>query len=162
MFGAQSSKYRFAHKYGVWANCEMAKSPNEFTIFYAWQSDTSANHNRHLIEESLQDACARLGAKDSIPFVITLTSDTKGVPGFCDIPAARDADKAAVCKVLAKHPAGMTQTAIRDDAAISARRWPTVLAAMVEAGELVAVDVITGNRITPLTGYRLNDGSLPK
>jgi hypothetical protein len=63
-------------------------TPNTFTIFYAWQSDTSANHNRHLIEESLQDACARLGAKDSIPFVITITSDTKVVPGFCDIPAA--------------------------------------------------------------------------
>lgn len=65
------------------------------------------------------------------------------------------ADRAAVCRVLAKHPSGLTQTAIRDHAQISGRRWPGVLATMLELEEVTPIDIITGNQKTPKTGYRL-------
>lgn len=67
-----------------------------------------------------------------------------------------DVDRTAVCRVLAKHPQGLTQTNIRDQAGISGRRWPRVLSALLETGELVPIEVVTGTRKTPLAGYRLN------
>ena len=57
-----------------------------FTIFYAWQSDTPQQHNRTLIEDALNEARERLNADPSVPYQIEITSDTKGVPGLCDIP----------------------------------------------------------------------------
>ena len=60
----------------------------EFTIFYAWQSDTPPSHNRYLIEEALNQACQQLREDAAIPYTVTSTSDTAGVPGLCDIPAA--------------------------------------------------------------------------
>lgn len=71
-----------------------------------------------------------------------------------------DDDRTAVCRVLVKHPSGLTQTNIRDRAGISGRRWPTVLATMLERSELAPVDIITGNQKTPRTGYKLNESEV--
>jgi hypothetical protein len=68
-------------------NPAMAKSGGIFTIFYAWQSDTPQQHNRKFIEDALKETCERLNADDLVPYQIELTSDTKGAPGLCDIPA---------------------------------------------------------------------------
>jgi hypothetical protein len=66
-------------------------------------------------------------------------------------------DRSAVCKLLAKHPAGVTKTFIRDHCGVSGRRFPTVLAALYDAGEVVTCEVSVGNKKTPQTGYRLPD-----
>lgn len=65
-------------------------------------------------------------------------------------------DRTTVCRVLAKYPDGLAQTAIRDNCGISGRRWPGVLAAMLQAGELVECEIKSGNQKTAKTGYRLN------
>jgi hypothetical protein len=64
----------------------MADSTNEFTIFYAWQSDMPPNGNRYLIEEAINEACGIISSRATYPYAVSLTSDTKGIPGLCDIP----------------------------------------------------------------------------
>lgn len=64
-------------------------------------------------------------------------------------------DRSAVCKFLAQHPEGVTKTFIRDHCGVSGRRFPAVLAAMYDAGEVVTCEVTVGNKKTPQAGYRL-------
>lgn len=65
----------------------MQKSSDDFTIFYAWQSDTPASHNRYLINEAIIEAAARINASEDFPFRVNIDSDTAGTTGLCDIPA---------------------------------------------------------------------------
>jgi hypothetical protein len=67
-----------------------------------------------------------------------------------------EADRAVVCRVLAKHPAGLSKTMIGDLAGISIRRWPKVFAAIFEAGDLEPCNVMISNHKKPIQGYRLN------
>jgi hypothetical protein len=64
----------------------MADRP-KFTIFYAWQSDSPRSHNRDLIQAALDQVCKELNADPKRRYQIEVTSDTRGVPGLCDIPA---------------------------------------------------------------------------
>lgn len=66
-----------------------------------------------------------------------------------------EADRKAVCRAMARHSGGMTPSAIRDAASISGRRFPSVLAAMLERDEIERCDVRTGNQKTPKEGYKL-------
>jgi hypothetical protein len=65
-------------------------------------------------------------------------------------------DRTKVCRLLAKHADGKSKTFIRDHCGVSSRRWPSVFAAMFEAGDLVECEIIVSNKKTPQPGYRLN------
>jgi hypothetical protein len=65
----------------------MAKSPQPFTIFYAWQSDTPQTHCRRLIRDALDSFADAINADDEIPYRVNIDQDTQDVPGLCDIPA---------------------------------------------------------------------------
>jgi hypothetical protein len=67
-----------------------------------------------------------------------------------------EADCTAICRLLAKHPNGASKTFIRDHCQISGRRFPFVLAAMLEAGQLVDCEVTVGNKKQPQPGFKLN------
>lgn len=69
-------------------------------------------------------------------------------------------DRTAVCRVLAKHPSGTTKTAVREACGVSSRRFPTVFASMVDAGELVACEVTVSNHKTPRQGFKLGDSEV--
>ena len=71
-----------------------------------------------------------------------------------------EAERTAACRVLAKHPTGLAQTTIRDSAGVSGRRWPVVLASMLEHGEVVECDVTTGNPPRTRPGYKLGDSEV--
>ena len=58
-----------------------------FTVFYAWQSDTSKKYNQRLIQHALEDAADRINTGGEFPFQVVIDHDTKGIPGLCDIPA---------------------------------------------------------------------------
>jgi hypothetical protein len=66
-----------------------------------------------------------------------------------------NADRAAVCRLMAKYPDGQSKTFIRDHSGCG-RRWPKVLAHMFQSGELIECEVYIHNKKTPITGYRLN------
>jgi hypothetical protein len=65
------------------------KNPNmAFKVFYAWQSDRVKDINQNFISDCLKETLKRLKRKfadDSPEFI--LDRDTKGIPGFPDIPA---------------------------------------------------------------------------
>ena len=65
-------------------------------------------------------------------------------------------DRAAICRLMAKHPAGKSKTWIRDHCGVSSGRWPGVFAAMFDAGELIECEVTVSNHKKPMPGYRLN------
>jgi hypothetical protein len=66
-----------------------------------------------------------------------------------------EAERTAALRILAKHINGLAPTTIRDTAGISGRRWPVVLAAMLERAEIVEVEVITGSPPKARQGYKL-------
>ncbi|HEY6468129.1 MAG TPA: hypothetical protein VIY69_19170 [Candidatus Acidoferrales bacterium] len=53
----------------------------EITIFYAWQSDTPEEFNRHLIRISLDEAAKRISADASLNVEIVIDAGTEGVLG---------------------------------------------------------------------------------
>jgi hypothetical protein len=63
----------------------------------------------------------------------------------------------AVCRLLAKHPMGLTQSAIRDRCGLDTTRWRIVLAALLEHQEVEEVEVQTGNQTTPKPGFKLRE-----
>lgn len=65
-------------------------------------------------------------------------------------------DKQKVCRVLAKHSEGLTKTALRDRVSISGGRFATVLATMLNDGEIVPTQVTVSNQKTPREGFKLN------
>jgi hypothetical protein len=65
----------------------MAKSPEPFSVFYAWQSDTPQTHCRTLIRDALDAVADKFNMSDEIPYRLVIDQDTQNVPGLCDIPA---------------------------------------------------------------------------
>ncbi len=65
-------------------------------------------------------------------------------------------ERNAVCRYLAKHPSGLAPTKIRDGSGISGRRWPVVLAALIEHGNIVECEVTGGHPPRQLPGYKLS------
>jgi hypothetical protein len=57
-----------------------------FTVFYAWESDCPNETNRSLIKEAAEEAIATINADATIEDGPLLDHDTKGTPGFPDIP----------------------------------------------------------------------------
>jgi hypothetical protein len=53
----------------------------KITAFYAWQSDTPQQFNRHLIRTALEEAAQRISADSSLNVEILIDSDTEGVLG---------------------------------------------------------------------------------
>jgi hypothetical protein len=49
--------------------------------FYAWQSDTPQEFNRHLIRRALDEAAKRISADASLETELVIESDTEGVLG---------------------------------------------------------------------------------
>jgi hypothetical protein len=66
-----------------------------------------------------------------------------------------DSDKAAVRQLLQRHTEGLSATRIQEGANIHTRRWPKVLAAMLDSGELVETPVLVSNHRQPIAGYKL-------
>jgi hypothetical protein len=60
-------------------------SVEEFTVFYAWQSDAPSRDNRTFIESALETALKTIQKSGSIESSPRLDKDTKGVPGIPDI-----------------------------------------------------------------------------
>ena len=52
-----------------------------YTVFYAWQSDTEQNYNRHLIRKALDIAAEAISADPSAEAQVVIDSDTQGVAG---------------------------------------------------------------------------------
>jgi hypothetical protein len=72
------------------------------------------------------------------------------------LAAHLEAERAILCRVFAKYPKGTTKTHVRDHCGISSRRFPTVFAAAIDAGDIVPCPVKVGNKKKPLEGYKLN------
>src|ERR1700692_3906220 len=53
----------------------------KITIFYAWQSDTPEEFNRHLIRIALNEAAKRISADASLNVEIAIDAGTEGVLG---------------------------------------------------------------------------------
>jgi len=60
-------------------------SAAEFTVFYAWQSDTDKGTNRNFIESTLQAALKNIEKSGAIESSPRLDKDTKDVPGIPEI-----------------------------------------------------------------------------
>lgn len=54
---------------------------DEPTVFYAWQNDTLAKHNRYFIRDAIKDALHLLGQDESVQDCPRLDHDTNGIPG---------------------------------------------------------------------------------
>jgi len=67
---------------------------------------------------------------------------------------ALQADLERLCKALARHPEGMTKTALRDESGVNYRLAATI-AEGIDRGHIVACEVLTGNHKSPKPGYRL-------
>ena len=66
-----------------------------------------------------------------------------------------DDDRAAVFRIMAKFPGGLSKTDIGTRAAISNRRWNSVFARMLDDEELVPIKITVSNHKKPITGYKL-------
>jgi hypothetical protein len=60
-------------------------SAEEFTVFYAWQSDSPSRDNRNFIESAIEAALKSIQKAGNIQSSPRLDKDTKGVPGIPDI-----------------------------------------------------------------------------
>jgi hypothetical protein len=70
--------------------------------------------------------------------------------------AARlEADKTSVCRVLARFNAGETKEVIRTRAGLSGGRVSAAMAALIESGDVVSVDIQKPNRKKPYEGFTL-------
>jgi hypothetical protein len=66
-----------------------------------------------------------------------------------------EAERKAVCRVLVKHPTGLSKTAIGTAAGIHHRHWPALFAAMLEYDEIEYVNLSVGNNNRAVEGYKL-------
>ncbi|MGO9120694.1 MAG: TIR domain-containing protein [Desulfomonilaceae bacterium] len=57
----------------------------DFTVFYAWQSDSPNKTNRTFIEAAAKQALKKISLPPELYFAPRLEQDTKGVPGTPDI-----------------------------------------------------------------------------
>jgi len=71
----------------------------EYTVFYAWQSDTDQEANRFFIRDALKRAIKLLRADASVDECPTLDHDTKGISGTPDI-FSTILDKIATCGIF--------------------------------------------------------------
>ena len=53
----------------------------QFTVFYAWQSDTPLRFNRHLIRFALETAAKRISTDLALQIAVRIDADTEGVLG---------------------------------------------------------------------------------
>lgn len=70
----------------AWDTREAAPAPDDFVVFYSWQS-TSSKTNRNLIEAALKRAISQLKKDDTITVEPVIDRDTAGVAGSPDIAA---------------------------------------------------------------------------
>ena len=66
-----------------------------------------------------------------------------------------EADRSAVCDLLAKHPEGLTKTKAKTLSGVSGRRWSDVLKTMFKEGDIETTEVIVSNHKTPHDGIKL-------
>lgn len=66
-----------------------------FTIFYSWQSDLDATHNRNFILTTLEKAATAIGRENSIVLDAVVDRDTMGLPGS---PSIADSIAAKIAK----------------------------------------------------------------
>ncbi len=64
-------------------------------------------------------------------------------------------DKQKICNAMAKFPAGETSSIIRDVAGLKASQFKAALAELLQADDVVPVEVQKSNRKTPYDGYKL-------
>ena len=53
----------------------------KYTVFYAWQSDTEQNYDRHPIRNALDMAAEAISGDPSVAAQVIIDSDTQGVAG---------------------------------------------------------------------------------
>ncbi|HTV39550.1 MAG TPA: hypothetical protein VMF08_03170 [Candidatus Sulfotelmatobacter sp.] len=58
---------------------------DEFTVFYAWQSDLNSRDNRNFIEAAIETALKNLKKNGKVDASPRLDKDTKDIPGIPDI-----------------------------------------------------------------------------
>ncbi len=58
---------------------------DDFTLFYAWQSDTAQKANRFLIRDAVDDALKHINATSTIDNAPRLDHDTKNISGTPEI-----------------------------------------------------------------------------
>jgi hypothetical protein len=58
-----------------------ADAVRDFTVFFAWQSDTLQRHNRYLIRMALEEAAKRISNDMAIRTNVLIDSDTQDVLG---------------------------------------------------------------------------------
>ena len=73
----------------------------------------------------------------------------------CQEAARMEADRMAVCNLLAKHPEGLTKTKAKTLSGVSGRRWPDVLETMFEECDIESTKVIVSNHKTARDGIKL-------
>jgi len=57
----------------------------DFTVFYAWQSDRSANTNRFLIRDAAKEAIKKVYKDSEVEESPRLDHDTKDAPGLAEV-----------------------------------------------------------------------------
>jgi hypothetical protein len=57
----------------------------EFTVFYAWQSDTAQRLNRYLIRMALELAAKNISADEAMNVRVSIDADTEGVLGHVPV-----------------------------------------------------------------------------
>jgi hypothetical protein len=80
------------------------------TVFYSWQSDTHAQHNRFFIKDALERAIRRMGQSFDLEEVLRLDQDTQAVPGNPEI-ANTILAKIAACGIFVPGLPFVAQTA---------------------------------------------------
>lgn len=85
----------------------------EFTVFYAWQSDTPRKLNKNFIYEALRSALSRISADPTIEDSPRIDHDTKDVAGIPEI-ASTILQKIDICGVFVADLTIVGQTPERD------------------------------------------------
>lgn len=85
----------------------------------------------------------------------TAAEDRKAKDAETKAAARLDADKKRIINALAKFPNGETPKVIRERAGLSGTRFNPALAALLEDGDVVPVEIIKPNRQKPYEGYVL-------
>src|SRR5438067_813907 len=57
----------------------------EFTLFFAWQSDSPLDDNKHLIRDAARDAVKRISQSNDVEESPRLDHDTKGLSGTPEV-----------------------------------------------------------------------------
>lgn len=86
---------------------------DDFSLFYAWQSDTPAKIGRYLIRDAAKCAVSRLGKDVTVEESPRLDSDTQNTPGTPDI-ASTIFDKIDSCALMLADVTFVGSTSERD------------------------------------------------